>query len=145
MTNNTFKGVFFCLLFWSLAHFKYVSFRPSLAGLRELDVCAFFDMPCELNNCLILLPEGIAQFRVSRSYPRQPDVQVSVPSVPRAAQLHARSPPAMHSITLPSLNIADIQRRGHCFVMQPPCCEAHLYHKPSEFGKFHMEKQPCKK
>lgn len=81
------KPLFVCLfgfLFLSLRHFKCVSSRPSPVGLWEIDVPAVFGMPCELSDCMILLPEWVARFRVARSTHASRVCRLSGPLVPRA-------------------------------------------------------------
>lgn len=83
-----FGGAFFvCLLlgfFLSLRLFKYVSSRPLLVELWEIYVPAGFGMSCELNNSMMLLPEGLARFHVARSTHASRVCRLCVPVVPRA-------------------------------------------------------------
>lgn len=108
----------------SLRHFKCVSSRPSPVGLWEIDVPAVFGMPCELSDCMILLPEWVARFRVARSTHASRVCRLSGPLVPRAKLwIHTWQP----------LSLAQHSSAFICFLSRPWDAATHACLTPSVY------------
>lgn len=120
------NGVNKTLLFWSFFCPWDISnmfcSRLSLVRPWEIGVPADFGVPCELSNCVILLPERVARFVLLEG---QPCVQIvcSISAWGRAMQIHTWEPLHSEATALKCIHLVTFWALGcrHTHLSDPLC------------------------